>query len=120
MFGLSSLSAGKEKTMNAWSEYLRTQAVLADRISRTMTTAATVKEFADYAEGFRQGRGRRRQNADASQGGSQDFVARPAWAPRNDKVCVARGAAGTPPSIRVHSARRGGLRYRARIRAPDS
>lgn len=40
--------------MNAWSDYLRTQAVLADRISRTMTTAATVKEFADYAEGYRQ------------------------------------------------------------------
>ena len=39
--------------MNAWSEYLRTQAVLADRISKTMTTAATVKEFADYAEGYR-------------------------------------------------------------------
>jgi hypothetical protein len=40
--------------MNAWSQYLRTQAVLADRISKTMTTAAMVKEFADYAEGFRQ------------------------------------------------------------------
>ena len=40
--------------MNAWSDYLRTQAVLADRVSRTMTTAATIKEFADYAEGFRQ------------------------------------------------------------------
>jgi hypothetical protein len=39
--------------MNVWSDYLRTQAVLADRISKTMTTAATVKEFADYAEGFR-------------------------------------------------------------------
>jgi hypothetical protein len=39
--------------MNAWSEYLRTQAVLADRISRTMTTAASIKEFADYAEGYR-------------------------------------------------------------------
>jgi hypothetical protein len=52
--GLRSLSAGKEKVMNAWSDYLRTQAVLADRISKTMTTAATVKEFADYAEGFRQ------------------------------------------------------------------
>ena len=39
--------------MNVWSEYLRTQAVLADRISKTMTTAAAVKEFADYAEGFR-------------------------------------------------------------------
>ena len=39
--------------MNAWSDYLRTQAVLADRISKTMTTAATIKEFADHAEGFR-------------------------------------------------------------------
>jgi hypothetical protein len=45
--------AGKEKAMNLWSEYLRTQAVLADRISKTMTTAATVKEFADYAESYR-------------------------------------------------------------------
>jgi hypothetical protein len=40
--------------MSVWSDYLKTQAVLADRISRTMTTAATIKEFADYAEGFRQ------------------------------------------------------------------
>jgi hypothetical protein len=39
--------------MNAWSDYLRTQAVLADRVSKTMTTAAAVKEFADYAEGYR-------------------------------------------------------------------
>jgi hypothetical protein len=39
--------------MNVWSKYLRTQAVLADRISKTMTTAATIKEFADYAEGYR-------------------------------------------------------------------
>jgi hypothetical protein len=39
--------------MNPWSEYLKAQAVLADRISKTMTTAATVKEFADYAEGYR-------------------------------------------------------------------
>jgi hypothetical protein len=54
MLGLCSLIAGEEKVMNVWSEYLRTQAVLADRISKTMTTAATVKEFADYAEGFRQ------------------------------------------------------------------
>ena len=53
MLGLRSLSAGKEKAMNVWSDYLRTQAVLADRISKTMTTAATVKEFADYAEGYR-------------------------------------------------------------------
>jgi hypothetical protein len=34
MLGLRSPSAGKEKAMNAWSEYLRMQAVLADRISR--------------------------------------------------------------------------------------
>jgi hypothetical protein len=54
MLGLRSLTAGEEKPMNVWSEYLRTQAVLADRISKTMTTAATIKEFADYAEGFRQ------------------------------------------------------------------
>jgi hypothetical protein len=39
--------------MNVWSDYLRTQAVLADRISRTMTTAATIKEFADYADAYR-------------------------------------------------------------------
>ncbi|HXO69754.1 MAG TPA: hypothetical protein VN838_12400 [Bradyrhizobium sp.] len=39
--------------MNVWSDYLRTQAVLADRISKTMTTAATVKEFADYADAYR-------------------------------------------------------------------
>jgi hypothetical protein len=39
--------------MNGWSGYLRTQAVLADRISKTMTTLATVKEFADYAEAYR-------------------------------------------------------------------
>jgi hypothetical protein len=39
--------------MNAWSEYLRTQAVLADRISKTMTTVASIKEFADYAEEYR-------------------------------------------------------------------
>jgi hypothetical protein len=39
--------------MNVWSDYLRTQAVLADRISKTMTTAATIKEFADYAEDYR-------------------------------------------------------------------
>jgi hypothetical protein len=39
--------------MSAWSDYLKAQAVLADRISKTMTTAAAVREFADYAEGFR-------------------------------------------------------------------
>jgi hypothetical protein len=51
--GPCSPSAGKEIAMNVWSDYLRTQAVLADRISKTMTTAATIKEFADYAEGYR-------------------------------------------------------------------
>ena len=45
-------TAGKEKAMNVWSDYLKAQAVLADRISKTMTTAATIKEFADYAEGY--------------------------------------------------------------------
>ena len=39
--------------MNAWSEHLRGQALLADRISKTMTTAALAKEFADYAISFR-------------------------------------------------------------------
>jgi hypothetical protein len=39
--------------MNAWSEHLRGQALLADRISKTMRTAALVKEFADYAISFR-------------------------------------------------------------------
>ena len=39
--------------MNAWSEYLRGEARLADRISQTMTTAAMAKEFADYAVSFR-------------------------------------------------------------------
>ena len=47
--------------MNAWSEYLRAQAVLADRISKNMTTAATIREFADYAEAYR-------QDADAEDG----------------------------------------------------
>ena len=40
--------------MNAWSEYLRGQAGLADRISKTMKTAALAKEFTDYAISFRQ------------------------------------------------------------------
>ena len=39
--------------MNAWSEHLRGQARLTDRISRTMTTEALAKEFADYAISFR-------------------------------------------------------------------
>jgi hypothetical protein len=53
MLGLRSPPAGKEKAMSVWSDYLKAQAVLADRISRTMTTAATVKEFADYAAEYR-------------------------------------------------------------------
>jgi hypothetical protein len=53
MLSLRSPPAGEENAMNVWSEYLKAQAVLADRISKTMTTAATVKEFADYAEGYR-------------------------------------------------------------------
>ena len=54
--------------MNVWSDYLRTQAVLADRISKTMTTAAAIKEFADYAERLPARRRRGGQDADASQG----------------------------------------------------
>ena len=53
MLGPGSLSAGGGIIMNAWSEHLRGQALLADRISKTMTTAALVKEFADYAISFR-------------------------------------------------------------------
>jgi hypothetical protein len=39
--------------MNDWSDYLRSQAVIADRYAKTMTTAATIKEFVDIAESFR-------------------------------------------------------------------
>ena len=39
--------------MNAWSEYLRGQADIADRHSKAMTTTESVKEFADIAESFR-------------------------------------------------------------------
>ncbi len=39
--------------MNAWSEYLREQAVIVDRYAKTMTTAETIKEFLDIAESFR-------------------------------------------------------------------
>jgi len=38
--------------MNAWSDYLRSQAIIADRHSKAMTTAETIKEFADIAESF--------------------------------------------------------------------
>ena len=39
--------------MNAWSEYLRNQADIADRYAKTLTIAETVKEFVDIAESFR-------------------------------------------------------------------
>ncbi len=39
--------------MKAWSEYLRGQAAIADRRSRSMTTLEAIKEFADIAESFR-------------------------------------------------------------------
>jgi hypothetical protein len=35
--------------MNARSEYLQAQAVIADRYAKTMTTAETIKKFADIA-----------------------------------------------------------------------
>jgi hypothetical protein len=51
--GPGSLTAGGRAIMNAWSEHLRGQALLADRIAKTMTTAALAKEFADSIS-FRQ------------------------------------------------------------------
>ena len=39
--------------MNAWSDYLRHQADIADRHSQAMTTPDAVMEFADIAESFR-------------------------------------------------------------------
>lgn len=39
--------------MNAWSDYLREQAAMADRMSETMTTPEGRKEFADIAGSFR-------------------------------------------------------------------
>ena len=53
MLGLRSRTAGGGNVMNAWSEYLRGQTVIADRYAKTMTTAATITEFADIAESFR-------------------------------------------------------------------
>ena len=37
MLGLGSLTAGGGNVMNAWSEYLGGQAVIADRYAKTMT-----------------------------------------------------------------------------------
>jgi hypothetical protein len=45
--------AGEEQPMNKWSDYLRGQAVLADRLSKSMTTPDLVKEFQGYADSFR-------------------------------------------------------------------
>jgi len=53
MLGLGLLTAGGGNVMNAWSDYLRGQAVIADQYAKTMTTAETIKEFADIAESFR-------------------------------------------------------------------
>jgi hypothetical protein len=53
MLALCSPGAGGRILMNAWSDYLREQADIADRYARTMTTAATVKEFVDIAASFR-------------------------------------------------------------------
>ncbi len=49
MLGLRSLTAGGGNVMNAWSEYLRGQAVIADRYAKTITTAETIKKLADIA-----------------------------------------------------------------------
>lgn len=48
-----SLAAGGGNQMNAWSEYLRAQADIADRHVKSMTSAEAIKEFADIAESFR-------------------------------------------------------------------
>jgi hypothetical protein len=53
MLGPSSPDASGRDFMNAWSDYLRGQADIADRYAKTMTTAETVKEFVDIAESFR-------------------------------------------------------------------
>jgi hypothetical protein len=53
MLALCSLAAGGGNPMNGWSEYLRGQAVIADRHSKAMTTLKDIKEFADIAESFR-------------------------------------------------------------------
>ena len=53
MLAPCSLDASGENIMNAWSDYLRGQAEIADRHSRAMTTSEAVKEFADIAESFR-------------------------------------------------------------------
>ncbi len=39
--------------MTAWSDYLREQAAVADRVANTMTTPDSQKEFADIAASYR-------------------------------------------------------------------
>ena len=39
--------------MTAWSDYLREQALVADRVAGSMTTPETKKEFADIAASYR-------------------------------------------------------------------
>jgi hypothetical protein len=53
ILGLCSLAASRGNVMNAWSDYLRGQAIIADRHSKAMTTPETIKEFADIADSFR-------------------------------------------------------------------
>jgi hypothetical protein len=53
MLGVYLSGASGRNLMNAWSDYLREQADIADRYAKTMTTAETVKEFVDIAESFR-------------------------------------------------------------------
>ena len=39
--------------MTAWSDYLREQALVADRVASTMTTPESQKEFSDIAASYR-------------------------------------------------------------------
>lgn len=39
--------------MSAWSDYLRQQAIVADRVAGDMTTAESRKEFTDIAASYR-------------------------------------------------------------------
>ena len=57
--------------MTAWSDYLREQALVADRVASTMTTPESQKEFSDIAASYR-------RDADIEDGkvGSADPVSR--------------------------------------------
>ena len=41
--------------MSVWSDYLRTQADLADHLARTLPTPGAREDFAEIAGGFRRG-----------------------------------------------------------------